>query len=167
MADFRTKTKALMNKHSLTVMDAAARAVRPSEDVPGDSRPVPDPEVAATAKRRQFSSSEKRRILAAADRCTEAGEIGALLRREGIYSSLLATWRKQRAAAERAALEPRQRGRKADPAIAEARRVAELTKECDRLRRKLAQARTIIDVQKKLCTLLGLPTAEELDEKSS
>ena len=73
----------------------------------------------------------------------------------------------QRAAAECAALEPRQRGRKADPAIAEARRVAELTKENDRLRRKLVQARTIIDVQKKLCTLLGLPTAEELDEKSS
>jgi len=97
--------------------------------VPPDSRAVPDPEVAATAKRRQFSSSEKRRILAAADRCTQAGEIGALLRREGIYSSLLATWRKQRAAAERVALEPRQRGRKADPAIAEARRVAELTKE--------------------------------------
>jgi Transposase. len=127
---------------------------------------VPDPEVAATAKRRQFSSSEKRRILAAADHCSEPGAIGALLRREGIYSSQLATWRKQREATERAALEPKKRGRKADPAIAEARRVAELTKENDRLRRKLAQAHTIIDVQKKLCTLLGLPTAADLDEKS-
>ena len=156
-----------MNERRLTVMGAAAPEAGPVDDVPPDSRTVPDAEVAATAKRRQFSSKEKRRILVAADRCTEAGEIGALLRREGIYSSLLATWRKQRAAAERAALEPRQRGRKADPAIAEARRVAELTKENDRLRRKLAQAHTIIDVQKKLCTLLGLPTAEELDEKSS
>jgi transposase len=127
---------------------------------------VPDPEVAATAKRRQFSSSEKRRILAAADRCSEPGAIGALLRREGIYSSQLATWRRQREATERAALEPKKRGRKADPAIAEARRVAELTKENDHLRRKLAQAHTIIDVQKKLCTLLGLPTAADLDEKS-
>ncbi len=127
---------------------------------------VPDPEVAATAKRRQFSSSEKRRILMAADRCTESGEIGALLRREGIYSSLLATWRKQRRANERAALEPIKRGRKADPAIAEGRRVGQLTKENDRLRHKLAQAHTIIDVQKKLCTLLGLPTAEDPEEKS-
>jgi hypothetical protein len=70
------------------------------------------------------------------------------LRREGIYSSQLATWRKQREASERVALEPRKRGRKADPAIAEARRVAELTKDNERLRRKLAQAHTIIDVQK-------------------
>lgn len=127
---------------------------------------VPDPEVAATAKRRQFSSSEKRRILMAADGCSKPGEIGALLRREGIYSSHLATWRRQRQANERAALEPKKRGRKADPAIAESRRVAQLTKECDRLRHKLAQAHTIIDVQKKLCTLLGLPTAEDLEEKS-
>lgn len=138
-----------------------------TEDVSLITPPAPDPEVAATAKRRQFSGKEKRRILAAADRCSEAGEIGALLRREGIYSSQLATWRKQRAGAERVALAPQKRGRKADPAIAEARRVAELTKENERLRRKLAQAHTIIDVQKKLCTLLGLPTAEDPDEKSS
>ena len=128
--------------------------------------PAPDPEVAATARRRQFSSKEKRRILGAADRCTEVGQIGALLRRERIYSSQLATWRKQRKVSQRSALEPRQRGRKADPAIAEARRVVELTKENERLRHKLAQAHTIIDVQKKLCTLLGLPTAEDPDEKS-
>ncbi len=127
---------------------------------------VADPEVAATAKRRQFSSSDKRRILAAADRCTQSGEIGALLRHEGIYSSLLATWRKQRQAHERAALEPKKRGRRADPAIAEGRRVAQLSKENDRLRHTLAQAHTIIDVQKKLCTLLGLPTAEDLEDKS-
>lgn len=128
--------------------------------------PAPNPEVAATAKRRQFSSSDKRRILAAADRCREVGEIGALLRREGIYSSQLATWRKQRAATERAGLEPQKRGRKADPTLAEARRVATLTKENERLRRKLATAQTIIDVQKKLCTLLGLPTAEDPEEPS-
>jgi transposase len=123
----------------------------------------PDPEVAATAKRRQFSGSERRRILAVADRCTAPGEIGALLRREGIYSSQLATWRKQRVATERAALEPKKRGRKADPAIAEARREEALTRENKRLRHQLAQAHTIIDVQKKLCTLLGLPTAESPD----
>jgi len=109
------------------------------------------------AKRRQFSGSDKRRILEAADRCTQPGDLGALLRKEGIYSSHLNTWRKQRTAAERAALEPQQRGRKADPALAEDRRVARLTQENDRLRRQLAQAHAIIDVQKKLCALLGLP----------
>ena len=76
------------------------------------STAAPDPEVAATAKRRQFSAAEKRRILGAADRCTKPGELGALLRREGIYSSMLATWRKQRAQAEAAALQARKRGRK-------------------------------------------------------
>ena len=167
MVDLHKKTKALMNEPRLVAMDDALRGVRTAtEAVAADSRPAPDPEVAATAKRRQFSSKEKRRILAAADRCSEAGAIGALLRREGIYSSLLATWRRQREAAERVALEPRKRGRKADPGIAESRRVAELTKDNERLRRKLAQAHTIIDVQKKLCTLLGLPTAEDPDEKS-
>jgi transposase len=75
------------------------------EDAPGaagnaPSGARPDPEVVATAKRRQFSSSDKRRILEAADRCTQPGDIGALLRKEGIYSSHLNTWRRQRTAAE-------------------------------------------------------------------
>lgn len=127
--------------------------------------PPPDPEVvAATAKRRQFSSSQKQRILAEADRCTEPGQIGALLRREGLYSSNLNTWRKQREAAERTALVPQKRGPKADPARAHARQLAALTHDNERLRRQLAQAYTINEVQKKLCTLLGLPTAEDLDE---
>jgi len=133
-------------------------ALRASSNAPSDARP--DPEVAATGRRRQFSSSEKRRILEAADRCTQPGEIGALLRKEGIYSSHLNAWRQQRAAAERTALEPQKRGRKVDLAQAEDRRVAHLTQENDRLRRKLAQAHTIIEVQKKLCSLLGLPADE-------
>ena len=120
----------------------------------------PDPEVVAVAQRRQFSSSEKRRILALADACTEPGEIGALLRREGIYSSHLCTWRKQRAAAEQAALEPQKRGRKVDPALAEARRIETLTCENERLRRQLAQAELIIDVQKKVASLLGMSIAQ-------
>jgi len=124
----------------------------------------PDPEVVATARRRQFTSGDKRRILDAADHCTQPGEIGALLRKEGIYSSHLTTWRKQRAADERAALEPQKRGRKADPAPIEDRRVLQLTQENDRLRRKLAQANAIIDVQKKLCNLLGLSTDEMPNE---
>ena len=126
--------------------------------------PPADPEVVATAKRRQFSGSERRRILAAADRCTAPGEIGALLRREGIYSSQLAAWRKKRSATGRVGLDSQKRGRKADPAIADARREEALVRENKRLRHQLAQAHTIIDVQKKLCTLLGLPTADAPDE---
>lgn len=153
-------------QQSASAMDDGSQgARRASEDASSIASP-PGPEVVATAKRRQFSSSERHRILAAADRCSKTGEIGALLRREGIYSSQLAAWRKRRVASEHAALAPQRRGRKADPALAQARRVAELTREIEGLRRKLAQAHTIIDVQKKLCTLLGLPTAEEPQEKS-
>jgi transposase len=152
-----------IHKPSTAIEDASQGARRATEEA-SSIAPPPDPEVAVTAKRRQFSPSERRRILAAADRCSKTGEIGALLRREGIYSSHLATWRKRRDGIERAGLEPEKRGRKADPAIAQARHVAELTRENERLRRKLSQAHTIIDVQKKLCTLLGLPTVEESEE---
>lgn len=124
----------------------------------------PDPEVVPTAKRRAFSKAEKLRILAAADACVAPGDIGALLRREGIYSSHLATWRKQRqSVGETAALE-RKRGPKADPAAAQTRRVMELEKEVERLRAKLVKADLIIDVQKKLSTLLGLSTGDKPSE---
>ncbi len=161
------QVKGPMKVHqSASAMDDASQgARRATEDASSIASP-PGPEVVATAKRRQFSSSERHRIVAAAERCSKTGEIGALLRREGIYSSQLAAWRKRRVASEHAALAPQKRGRKADPALAQARRVAELTREIEGLRRKLAQAHTIIDVQKKLCTLLGLPTAEEPEKKS-
>lgn len=125
-----------------------------------------DPEVVAVARRRQFSASTKRRILAAADRCTEPGEIGALLRREGIYSSQLAAWRKRRGAEGASGLDTRKRGRKADPAVAEAHRTAKLTLENARLRRQLAQAQLIIDVQKKVSSLLALQTEDDADGPS-
>ncbi len=160
----RRQMKVPMNPHpSPFVMEDALQGARRATEDASSITPPPDPEVAATARRRQFAPSEKRRIVAAAERCSKPGEIGALLRREGIYSSQLAAWRKLREAAEQTALPPR--GRKANPAIAEARRLTELTRENERLRRKLAQAHTIIDVQKKLCTLLGLPTAEETQEQ--
>lgn len=138
-------------------------ARRAAGNEPSGARP--DPEVVAIARRRQFTSADKRRILDAADRCTQPGEIGALLRKEGIYSSHLNTWRKQRVASERAALEPQKRGRKVNSARAEDRRVLQLTQENDRLQRKLAHANAIIDVQKKLCTLLGLPMDESPSER--
>jgi transposase len=124
----------------------------------------PNPEVVAVAKRRRFSGADKQRILQAADRCTDAGEIGALMRREGLYASLLYRWRRQRREIEREALAPKRRGPKPDVELAEQRQVEQLTRENTRLEGELKRAHTIIDVQKKLCTLLGLPTAPENSE---
>lgn len=143
--------------------DALEGARRATGDA--SSRARPNPEVAATARRRHFSPEERQRILTAADGCTGVGEVGALLRKEGIYSSHLSAWRKERIKAEQAALIPKKRGRKADPAIAEARRLDQLTRENVRLRHQLAQAHTIIEVQKKVYTLLEQLTAESPDGK--
>ena len=107
-----------------------------------------DPEVLPKAERRQFSADYKLRVLAEADRCSEPGQIGLLLRREGLYSSHLSKWRQQR---ERGAL-GQQRGRKADPQTAELKR---LQRENERLRSRLERAEHIIEVQKKLAELLG------------
>jgi transposase len=119
-----------------------------------------DPEVAPRAKRRRFTIAEKQRIVREANQCTKPGEIGALMRREGIYSSMLANWRTQHAHAERAAQVMPKRGPKPAANLAEQRELKQLSAENARLRGELERAQTIIDVQKKLCTLLGLPTAD-------
>lgn len=124
-----------------------------------------DTEVAPRAKRRTFTVAEKQRIVREANQCTKPGEIGALMRREGIYSSMLATWRTQQAAAERAALSSPKRGPKPAGNLAEQRELKQLSAENARLRGELERAQTIIDVQKKLCTLLGLPTADSGEER--
>ena len=125
---------------------------------PGKGRVV---EVAAVAKRRQFTTAYKRQIVRKAAACEALGGIGELLRQEGLYSSHLATWRRELAADEDAALAPKRRGPKIDVAKAEARRIAVLEHEVSRLRLKLTHAEHIIAAQKKLCELLGLPTGEE------
>jgi transposase-like protein len=124
---------------------------------------LPDPEVVPKAKRRQFTAKYKLRILEEADRCTERGQVGELLRREGLYSSHLSKWRQQRARGQLQGLAPKKRGRKGqDPSVAE---LARLQRENERLRAQLEQAEIIIDVQKKLATLLGLTTnGTESDE---
>lgn len=125
---------------------------------------VPNPEVLPRATRRQFSAEYKLRIVEEADRCTKPGEIGALLRREGLYSSYLDKWRKLRAKGQLQALAAGKRGRKPkDPAEEENER---LRKENERLRARLEQAELIIDVQKKLSRLLGLK-GEETEEDES
>ena len=110
----------------------------------------PDPEVPEKAQRRQFSAAYKQRILEETDRCTELGQIGALLRREGLYSSHLSTWRSQR----EHALAAQRRGRKSSARFVPAERVAELERNNERLRQQLEQAQAIIEVQKKLSELL-------------
>lgn len=122
---------------------------------PERSSQDPDPEVPAKARRRRYSAAYKKRILAEADRCTAPGEVGALLRREGLYSSLLSRWRRQRESGATAALEPKKRGRKARPVDPQAQRVAELEREAQRLRRQLEKAEMIIEVQKKLSQILA------------
>ena len=111
-------------------------------------------EVVAPAKRRAFSAAYKQRILQEADACQQPGQLGALLRREGLYSSHLTRWRRQRA---QGVVASSQRGPAADPHKKE---VVRLQRQVDQLQAKLDQAETIIEVQKKLCTLLGLPTAD-------
>ena len=112
-------------------------------------------EVVPRAKRRVFSNADKRRILAAADRCTVPGEVGALMRREGVYSSSLSTWRRQRETLELAALAPQKRGPKANPGRAEALHIAKLTAQNARLQGRLDKALLVIEVQKKVAALLG------------
>ena len=121
------------------------------------SDPGADSEVVAHAQRRHFSPAQKRRILEEADRCTQPGEVGALMRREGIYSSSLSTWRRQREQADLAALAPQKRGPKTDPHRAESLHIAQLTRERDSLKSRLDKALLGIDVQKKLAALLGTP----------
>lgn len=127
-----------------------------TESAPPEVHSGSDSEVVARAQRRRFSTADKRRILNAADHCTKPGEIGALMRREGVYSSSLSTWRRQREAAELAAVAPQKRGPKIDPARAQTLHIAQLTRERDSLRDQLVKARLVIDVQKKVATLLGL-----------
>ena len=119
---------------------------------------IPDPEVVPQAKRRQFSAQYKLRILEEADRCTERGQIGELLRREGLYSSYLSKWREQRARGQLQGLAPQKRGRPAQAGAAT--ELARLRQENKQLRTQLEQAEIIIDVQKKLSKLLGLTAAE-------
>jgi transposase len=122
---------------------------------------VPDSEVRERAARRRFTAEYKLRIVREADACTGAGELGALLRREGLYSSHLATWRRQRDAGALSALSPKTRGRPAPAASPLARRVAELEREKVRLERRLKQAETIIEVQKKISEVLGISLTTE------
>jgi transposase-like protein len=150
------------------LMETAARDGAPI--APPDDRPAgpptaeaeaeaeaprrPDPEVLAKAVRRRFTAEHKLRVLREADRCA-AGQLGALLRREGLYSSHLTEWRRQREQSALAALAATRRGRPGRHPLAI--RVAELEREITHLKQRLQQAETIIEVQKKSPNCWGSP----------
>ena len=155
MREMKAREEAVMQGPVDT--QGARRASGVSTDVASTGpRPVvPDPEVPEKARRRRFKAAYKLEILEAVDACSQPGEIGALLRREGLYSSHLSKWRQQRDAGALEGLRSRKRGRKPRPVDPQAKRMAELERENERLRRKLEQAEIIIDVQKKLSRILG------------
>jgi transposase-like protein len=155
----RTKTEGLEMKDSAE-MEGARRATGVSAG--GGVGEIPSPEVPEKAKRRQFGPEYKLRVLRQADECRGEGQMGALLRREGLYSSHLGTWRRQRETGALAGMRARKRGpkgRNEDP------RVKQQAREIVRLQRRLQQAETIIDIQKKVAGILGIPlNAPDLDE---
>ena len=127
---------------------------------------LPDPEVPEKKPRRRFTAKYKLRILEEADACTRPGQLGDLLRREGLYSSNLTTWRRQRDEGQLEGLSPKKRGRKAKAVNPLAKRVAELERETQQLREKLRKAEIIIEVQKKVSEILGI-TQDQNEENDS
>jgi len=126
----------------------------------------PDPEVLEKRPRRRFTATYKLRILEEAEKCNQPGQIGALLRREGLYSSNLTTWRRQRDEGQLQGLSPKKRGRKAKAVNPLAQRVAELERETQRLQEKLRKAEIIIEVQKKVSEILGIPQDQNEEDNS-
>jgi transposase-like protein len=118
---------------------------------------LPDPAVLERPHRRRFTVEYKLRLLREADQAAAAGQLGALLRREGLYSSHLTTWRLQRDQGTLAALAPRRRGPKPKPDAALVAEIERLQRENQRLAEKLRQAEAVIELQKKLSDLLRVP----------
>jgi transposase len=125
---------------------------------------LPKTEVVAKAQRRQYTAEYKLRILREVEACQGSGEIGALLRREGLYSSNLTNWRRQRESGELDGLSAHKRGPKVDSQAAE---LARLKRENVRLQERLRKAELIIEVQKKVSQLLGITIEEEHPEEPS
>ena len=149
------------DRHQHAVSDAADAVSEQggetaSEKIQPTGRSVPDTEVAAGAKRRRFSAEYKMRIVGQAGRCREPGEIGSLLRREGLYSSHLAKWRAEHARGAMKALAGSNRGPRPKRQAAEIEN-ERLRRTIGRLEVRLRQAERIIDIQKKVSEILGIP----------
>jgi len=118
-------------------------------------------QVAAKPRRRTYTAEYKRRILKEADACATPGAVGALLRREGLYSSHLAVWRRARRRGELAALAPKRRGRKPTPVDPRDRKIAELERQLVQMTGRAERAEALVELQKKLAALLGRPLESE------
>jgi len=140
-----------------TGIPCAATAAPGVHSMPSLPLNPPDPEVPEKAVRRRFTAEYKLNILQQAEACRGEEGIGALLRREGLYSSHLTTWRRQREIGMLSALSPKRRGRKASARNPLQPEVDRLRKETDRLQKRLNQAELIIEVQKKISQMLGIP----------
>ncbi len=142
---------------------AAAEPAEERSDEAGSAAAAapPDPEVAAKPKRRQFTAEYRLRILDEADRCTEPGEVGQLLRREGLYSSHLTAWRKARRNGALRGLASKKRGAKPKARNPLEPKVRQLEAEVTRLKGELHKAHTILDVQEKVAGLLGFSLESE------
>jgi transposase len=116
-----------------------------------------DVQVAAKPQRRSFTAEYKRRLLKEADACTTPGAVGALLRREGLYSSHLVEWRRARARGELTALTPKKRGRKPTPVDPRDRKIAELERQLAHMTGRAERAEALVEAQKNLAALLGRP----------
>ena len=114
-------------------------------------------QVVAKPRRRTYPAEYKRRILKEAETCTTPGSVGALLRREGLYSSLLVEWRRARGRGELAALAPRKRGRKPTPGDPRDRTIVELERQLAQMTGRAERAEILVDAQKNLAALLGRP----------
>ncbi len=121
---------------------------------------APEIEVVAKAERRRFTAEYKRRILQEAERCREPGEVAALLRREGLYSSHLAAWRAARRRGELAGLAPKARGPKPTRPDPRDRKIVELERENRRLQARAERAEALVELQKKVSDLLGVTLPE-------
>jgi len=117
---------------------------------------LPDPEVCPIKVRRKFTAKYKLQILQEAAQCTKQGDIGILLRREGLYSSHLTNWRRQRREGIIKAVQPKKRGRKKKAIHPLEAQLARLQRENQILKQNLKKAQTIIEVQKKISELLGI-----------
>ncbi len=143
-------------KQEMGFLAAAERAEERSDEAGSAAAAAPpDPEVAAKPKRRQFTAEYRLRILEEAERCTEPGEVGQLLRREGLYSSHLTSWRKARRSGALRGLASKKRGVKPKARNPLEPKVRQLEAKVERLEEELRKAHTILDVQEKVAGLLG------------
>ena len=138
-----------------------ATGVSPIAAPPAAGPPGAEIEVVAKAQRRRFTAEYKRRIVREADRCTTTGAIGALLRREGLYSSYLTTWRAARDRGELEGLAPKQRGPKVVAPDPRDKKIAEQEREIGKWRKRAERAEALVEVQKKVAALLGTPLDNE------